>query len=520
MAVELKRYEQQVGISGQGVGVEGSVSLAGKAAAAEYLVSADMIATLGDAAGEYIKKKQRVKDAADSADYKTRLLKFNTDLATAKGKAMEDQVPYGEIYQTTYEPMMQQFEHDIYNAGYSRDILVAAQQNWAYDKASIRQKDVTDVERMDLANLKNKIGNSILDRVAIGYMLRDENGELINPDGDEDINDSVQHLSGLIGAEGASMFLETAIAKNLSDKIALAGEGGTVYQQLEAVDQARLAARNLSPDVLADLELVASSKEQAIVTAYLAKLTDATQEVTELIADGSFNGERYEAIKVDLDPTQRAFLDNHIVEVSANRARSLRKTPEGRETDTLMVMDLVSRWQDGESLIKRGWWARKFTTKDEPLTYKEVFKEGMKLGTEAQALLFIVMGQAFRTMAKDKTPLETFTALDAKHYDRKYPIRPVVKTIEFDAQGGDFLAEVFHYSKYYDDKLTWMRGAFKEWTAFERLYPNGATEEQYLVLKKSIFGQGVSNDLKNVLDVWAGTTLTDVERDLYKKHDK
>jgi len=72
MAIPLKQYQKQVTPSATKTGVEGSVQLAGQAAGGAELMAAELVSDLGNAAVGYLEKKQEIKDAADSADYKSR----------------------------------------------------------------------------------------------------------------------------------------------------------------------------------------------------------------------------------------------------------------------------------------------------------------------------------------------------------------------------------------------------------------------------------------------------------------
>jgi hypothetical protein len=517
MAVELKRYEQQVGISGQGVGVEGSVSLAGKAAAAEYLVSADMIATLGDAAGEYIEKKRKIKDAADSADYKTRLLKLNTDLATAKGKAMEEEVPYGEIYQTTYEPMMQQFEHDIYNAGYSRDILVAAQQNWAYDKASIRQKDVTDVERMDLANLTTKVKMGMANHYArFGYGRVDAEGNK-NDAGDAEYERLESGLAAVLGEEQAKLFSDTLMSTAMGDRIRGAiGSDGPIEERLAAINAAVQDGGGL-PDALArEVRVQGAAATAEILDTFNEEVEKVSGEVVGLIARDKLDYGSYNKLRDKLPPAQQLLLDNLVmasVEVESNIKMQDRST---RGDEAVQIMDLIGRF-NGESIFDRNWIQHVFTNKDEPLTYSEVFEEGKKLSKHGQNILYIGMYQAMKGMADRGEPLETYSIFNAKHYDRKYPIRPVVKTIEFDETGKDFLAETFHYSRHMsDDLMGYLDTTFKNFVLFMERYESDPTPAEYLQFKRENFTRSISNNFKNVLDGSVPDSLTPRDRQIIK----
>jgi hypothetical protein len=89
MAISLKRYEPQVGVSGEGTAVKVDPRLAIEAAGSSEMQIASIAGALGDQAQDYFEKKQKIKDASDKADYTTRMLKFKTDLESAKVDAIE-----------------------------------------------------------------------------------------------------------------------------------------------------------------------------------------------------------------------------------------------------------------------------------------------------------------------------------------------------------------------------------------------------------------------------------------------
>ena len=243
MAISLRQYKPQIDPSAAKTGVEGSVQLAGQAAGQDELVAAELVKDLGNAAVGYLEEKKKIKDAADSSDYSTRLLRLKTDLETAKGDALEQGVSYKDVYNEVYTPMLSEFRDNIQAAGYSGDILNAALTNFDYDVEGIRKSELAEVERIDLANLTTKLQEGLKDHYSLFGRGVDEVQDAI-------FDQRMQAFASVVGTETASLFTEQLLFQDISGQAAaIAGGNASIGEKLTVLDELETNSKEqLTPD--------------------------------------------------------------------------------------------------------------------------------------------------------------------------------------------------------------------------------------------------------------------------------
>jgi len=135
--------------------------------------------------------------------------------------------------------LLDEFRLNTINAGYSDEILNAALTNFEYDREAIRQSELADVERIDLANLTIKLQEGAKDHYA-------NHGYGKNPTQDAIFDNNLMHYAGIVGQEQASLLKEQIIVQDLNSKIATAVASSTSTEEKIAVVK-NIDVSNLPP---------------------------------------------------------------------------------------------------------------------------------------------------------------------------------------------------------------------------------------------------------------------------------
>ena len=512
MAISLKQYQMQVTPSAAKTGVEGSVQLAGQAAGGAELMAAELVSDLGNAAVSYFEKKQEIKDAADSADYKSRLLRLQTDLETAKGDALESGVDYKDIYSSVYTPMLDEFRLNTINAGYSDEILNAALTNFEYDREAIRQSELADVERVDLANLTVKLQEGAKDHYAAHGYGKD-------PIQDAKFDNTLDHYAGIVGQEQAGLFKEQIIVQDLNSKIATAVASSTSTEEKLAVLK-NIDVSNLTPDNAEKLKLDIAVAENEITAAGNKVFQEAKDEITTLMATDKFDFLKYQEIKNDLPPTDQRLLDQYVIQQAEVETKFFLKFKETQDEESVKIMDWVSRFDTGESIIKRNAFQRFFTDEDEPLTYGQVYDRAETLSAEGKAVLYIAMQEAMKRKAETESPLEVYghyMGAGATPLQRLNPAYNMFepRELKFDDVGKDFLQELFYYAETMQGQnlMGWTKTTLSNFFEFKKQYPD-PTPEQYSDFKHNNFSQAAARRVQSLTSDTGDTSVTPDQRQI------
>ena len=518
MAISLKQYETKVTPKAGTVGVEGSVSLAMDAAGGDQLVSAEFLTGLGDAAVGYLEKKKEIKDAADSSDYSTRLLRLQTDLESAKVEALQSGVHYRDIYSKVYTPMLNQFKSDTINAGYSKDVLTAALQNFDYDQEVIRQKEFNEIERIDLANYNTKLKEGLKDH----YSLLSGTGQ--NPLQDDKFNKRMQAYAGRFGKEAASLFTEQLLFEDINNQAGIiAASDKSLGEKLTILDELELNAKDqLTPDKAKESMLSIKSLKNDLLVNYVEVTDKAQDAITEAMNNNTLTTGVLEEVGNDLPPEELKLVENHISrQVSIEADLALRLDLEPEENESLMIMDMVSRYASGIEYS---------TGKNKPLNHDEVFEMAKDLTTKGQTVFYTMMKQAMRSKQKAQTPIATYqernglspaglilgglsivSPISTRHLGGIFsPYKAKEDPITFDVTGGDFVEELFYYSRDISPSILmdWLKVTTSEFEKFKREYPN-PTKEQYQAFQAVHFKPSVDNKIQTSLRKAIGTSASE-----------
>ena len=107
MAIELKRNEQKVRVDTKPIGGQLDSRLA-KVATLDSIIPSMLVAELGEYAGEYAENKMQSIDSASQADYNSRVLNLQSEIAQ-EVTDNTGKIPFNEMYSTIVEPRLQQF---------------------------------------------------------------------------------------------------------------------------------------------------------------------------------------------------------------------------------------------------------------------------------------------------------------------------------------------------------------------------------------------------------------------------
>lgn len=517
MAISLKRYEPQVGVSGEGTAVKVDPRLAIEAAGSSEMQIASIAGALGDQAQDYFEKKQKIKDASDKADYTTRMLKFKTDLESAKVDAIEAGTNYKDVYEKVYQPMMVEFENQTFASDYSPEVLSIAQQNFAYDIEQIRSAEFADVERIDLNNFTAKTQKGIADHISIFGFGR-------NPEQDKILQEKVDNLAGIVGDEVASQAVEEALVAHKIAKVEAILDSGLPYtEQVEQLEKTGEEIGGLTPAGGFQVDLAVKAATEEIAGNLTKVMNTAKNDVVDMLVAGEFDYAKYLEIRDQLPEVDKDAIDEVIVRKQEQIVASELLANEKSNSDAVVVADLVSRFNTGESVYKRGVFAKLFTPRgglkgDGKLTYSEVFEIGKDLSPQAQSLLFVMMTEEMEKMTTKSRPLEVVEVFESKAFYPAYgslgamSIAATEETVSitFDDKGGDFLEEMVRAAGNLSpeqNRLTFMDNAMSSYVKFKREYPD-PTVEEYTQFRKEIFATPVREKIKKLLDYSETENLT------------
>ncbi len=509
MAISLRQYKPQIDPSAAKTGVEGSVQLAGQAAGQDELVAAELVKDLGNAAVGYLEEKKKIKDAADSSDYSTRLLRLKTDLETAKGDALEQGVSYKDIYDQVYTPMLSEFRDNIQASGYSGDILNAALTNFDYDVEGIRKSELAEVERIDLANLTTKLQEGLKDHYSLFGRGVDEVQDAI-------FDQRMQAFASVVGTETASLFTEQLLFQDISGQAAaIAGGNASIGEKLTVLDELETNSKEqLTPDKARESIINISALKSDLLVSYVEEADEARDTVVQELNEGSLTAEKLDEAKKNLPKAEQKYLDRFIfnqTSIAADLAKRLDLEPE--ESEPLMIMDMVSRYASGVQYS---------TGKNKPLTYNEVFEMGKDLSTQGQTVFYTMMKQAMLSKQKAQAPIATYQEYNGLNPVALLgavspilsgvfsPIKTKEKQITFDVTGGNFVEELFYYSENINPTMLmdWLRVTTSEFENFKREYPN-PTKEQYQAFQAIHFKPSVDNRIQQALSRAIGTSTSE-----------
>jgi len=511
MAISLKRYEPQVGVSGEGTAVKVDPRLAIEAAGSSEMQIASIAGALGDQAQNYFEKKQKIKDASDKADYTTRMLKFKTDLESAKVDAMQAGTNYKDVYQKVYQPMMVEFENQTFASDYSPEVLSIAQKNFAYDIEQIRSAEFADVERIDLNNFTVKQQKGIGDHISIFGFGR-------NPEQDEVLKEKVDNLAGIVGDEVASQAVEEALVAHKIAKVEAILDSDLPYtEQVEQLEQTGEEIGGLTPAGGFQVDLAVKAATEEIAGNVTKVMNTAKNDVVDMLVAGEFDYAKYLEIRDELPEVDRDALDEVIVKKQEQVVASELIANKDSNADAVIVADLVSRFATGESVYKRGAISKFFTRRgglkgDGKLKYDEVFKIGKDLSPQAQSLLFVMMTEEMEKMTSENRPLDVVEVYGGRAFSPMYGSVGGVETtsITFDDKGGDFLEEMVRAAGNLtpnQNLLVFMNNAMSSYVKFKREYPD-PTVEEYTQFRKEIFATSVRERIKKLLDYSETENLT------------
>ena len=517
MAISLRQYKPQIDPSAAKTGVEGSVQLAGQAAGQDELVAAELVKDLGNAAVGYLEEKKKIKDAADSADYSTRLLRLKTDLETAKGDALEQGVSYKDVYNEVYTPMLSEFRDNIQAAGYSGDILNAALTNFDYDVEGIRKSELAEVERIDLANLTTKLQEGLKDHYSLFGRGVDEVQDAI-------FDQRMQAFASVVGTETASLFTEQLLFQDISGQAAaIAGGNASIGEKLTVLDELETNSKEqLTPDKARESIINISALKNDLLVNYVEETDEARDTVVQGLNDGDLTVEKLDEAKKNLPKAEQELLDDVIFKrtaMAADLAKRLDLEPE--ESESLKIMDMVSRYASGVQYS---------TGKNKPLTYNEVFEMGKDLSTQGQTVFYTMMKQAMLSKQKAQAPITTYqeqnalspvglllggltivSPISTRHLGGVFsPYKAKEEPITFDVTGGNFVEELFYYSENINPTMLmdWLRVTTSEFENFKREHPN-PTKEQYQAFQAVHFKPSIDNKIQTSLRRATGTSASE-----------
>lgn len=509
MAISLRQYKPQIDPSAAKTGVEGSVQLAGQAAGQDELVAAELVKDLGNAAVGYLEEKKKIKDAADSADYSTKLLRLKTDLETAKGDALEQGVSYKDIYDQVYTPMLSEFRDNIQASGYSNDILNAALTNFDYDVEGIRKSELAEVERIDLANLTTKLQEGLKDHYSLFGRGQNEVQDAI-------FDQRMQAYAGIVGSETASLFTEQLLFQDISGQAAsIAGSNASIGEKLTVLDELETNSKEqLTPNKARESIINISALKNDLLVNYVEETDEARDTVVEGLNDGDLTVEKLDEAKKNLPEAEQKYLDDVIFKKTSMEADlALRMDLKAKENESLMIMDMVSRYASGVQYS---------TGKNKPLTYNEVFEMGKDLSPQGQTVFYTMMKQAMLSKQKAQAPIATYQeysglnpvallgAVSPIFAGAFSPIKTEEKQITFDVTGGNFVEELFYYSEDINPTMLmdWLRVTTSEFEKFKREHPN-PTKEQYQAFQAVHFKPSIDNKIQTSLRRAIGTSASE-----------
>lgn len=218
MAIELKRNEQQVRVDTKPIGGQLDSRLA-KAASLDSIIPSMLVAELGEYAGEYAEKKMQSIDSASQADYNSRVLNLQSEIAQ-EVTDNTGKVPFNEMYSTIVEPRLQTFQSILPTLGYSKPMTEKVINDFTQTKSKIQYNEIIQIENLERKNIQKGIENGMLDWLSSHKYVKDIDSIVISPlqVTDEEVDNKISIKKSNAMPSRTQMIMSTVEGKKEYDR--------------------------------------------------------------------------------------------------------------------------------------------------------------------------------------------------------------------------------------------------------------------------------------------------------------
>lgn len=261
MAIKLPKYQRQVRPTAEAGAVRGDVGSAG----AEWGAISQFAQTAGAVVGDYLQKQEAAKESAAKAKYKTDMVAFRQSVSDATDAALRDGMDYTKVESDVVIPMVEQFDQDLRNKGYSDSIMQKLELEWEYDTAKIAAEASGAIQ--------TRLNADLLEQNKQGYYYEMEQGR------PEEAQEHLEHIRILGGVKVA----------NETQQLGEYNRDLNSIRQLQTVEEVEAyKIESTRPDHRASLETERANMRNRIInekqTLYTGTLSGFSSDVKKGVA--------------------------------------------------------------------------------------------------------------------------------------------------------------------------------------------------------------------------------------------